>query len=189
MYRSKQKLDAQINSHVIRLGGGVKLGANEWQPENIVDRIAVRISVLPANWKLNREFSFEETETGRRMVFPERLAPKAPTQPEEVSKGRWTITLRWSQEALEAAAYEMTFWYMAQVGHCVFARSELPRSWKDMTDEAAGRNSIKMMLYHAMLRPLSDRHARLAAKLYNVYCFGYAVGIDSREMLWPEDLE
>ena len=188
MYRSKRKLDAQIESHITRLRGGVILGSDEWPAETIVDRIGTRISVLPANWKLDRDFEFEETGTGRRMVFPARSDPTASTQLKEVSPGRWMITLAWSQEALEEAAYEMTFWYMAQVGHHVFTRSELPRSWSEMTFEDAGRNSLKMMLYHTMLRPLADRHARLATKLYNVYCFGYPVGIDSKEMLWPEDL-
>lgn len=189
MYRSRRKLDAQIESHASRLRGGVRLSSEEWPSDRIVDRIGTRISVLPANWRLGREFTFEETETGRRMVFPERSGPNVSALAEEVSPGRWTITLAWSQEALEEAAYEMTFWYMGQVGDHVFARSNLPRSWSDMTYEGAGRNSLKMMLYHTMLRPLSERHARLAAKLYNVYCFGYPIGIDSKEMLWPEDLK
>lgn len=105
-----------------------------------------------------------------------------------MSTNRWKITLSWSQEALEEAAYEMTFWYMAQVGHHVFSKTDMPRSWDDMTTDEAGRNSIKMMLYYAMLRPLRKRHDQLATKLYNIYCFGYPLGVDSREMLWPEDL-
>ena len=189
MYRSKRKLDAQINSHIDRLSGGVKLGPDKWRADRIVNQIGIRVSILPAGWKLDRDFEFEGTEAGRRMVFPEPSAPEASTQVEEVSPGRWTITLAWSQEALEEAAYEMTFWYMGQVGNHVFARSGLPQSWSEMTTDHAGRNSLKMMLYHTMLRPLSDRHARLAAKLYNIYCFGYPIGIDSREMLWPEDME
>jgi hypothetical protein len=43
------------------------------------------------------------------------------------------------------------------------------------------------MLYYVILRPISKRHERLAIRLYNVYCFGYPLGVDSREMLWPED--
>lgn len=189
MYRSKRKLDAQIKKHEIRLGGGVKLEENEWSPNNIVDLINLRISVIPANWKLDRNVQFEKTETGQAMVFPERTRPQAPTQMKESPSGRWTITLSWSQEALEEAAYEMTFWYMSQVGRSVFTKASLPSSWAEMTQEDAGRNSLKMMLYYILLRPLSDRHLRLAAKLYNVYCFGYPVGIDSREMLWPDDLK
>jgi hypothetical protein len=189
MYHSPKQLDEQFNKHVARLDGGVELGTIEWPPEKIDSRVETRISVLPSNWKLSRGFHFEDIDGVSRMVFAERSAPTVPTKTEEVSTNLWKITLSWSQEALEEAAYAMTFWYMAKVGRHVFSKSELPRSWSEMTPEDAGQNSIKMMLYYAMLRPLSDRHGRLAAKLYNVYCFGYPVGIDSREMLWPEDLK
>ena len=50
-------------------------------------------------------------------------------------------------------------------------------TWHDTISQDAGSNSIKMMLYHTMLRPLTDRHAQLAAKLYNVYCFGYPIAM------------
>jgi hypothetical protein len=44
-----------------------------------------------------------------------------------------------------------------------------------------------MMLYYLPLRYLSERQTCLAVKLYNIYSFGYPLGIDSKEMLWPED--
>jgi hypothetical protein len=56
-----------------------------------------------------------------------------------------------------------------------------------MTPEQAGYNAIKMMLYYVPLRYISERHERLAIRLYNVYCFGYSAGSDSKEMLWPQD--
>ena len=56
-----------------------------------------------------------------------------------------------------------------------------------MTSEEAGYNAIKMMLYYIPLRYISNRQERLAVRLYNVYCFGYPLGVDSKEMLWPED--
>jgi hypothetical protein len=121
------------------------------------------------------------------MVFPEKADPPAPTRTEEVLPGLWAITLDWSEEALEEAAYNMTFGYMGDVGQHVYSKTPLPNSWKEMTAEEGGRNSIKMMLYYMMLRRLSKRHDRLATRLYNVYCFGYPLGADSREMLWPED--
>jgi len=56
-----------------------------------------------------------------------------------------------------------------------------------MTPEEAGYNAIKMMLYYIPLRYISKRQERLTVRLYNVYCFGYPLGVDSKEMLWPED--
>ena len=81
----------------------------------------------------------------------------------------------------------MTFWYMSQVGLRVYANKRPPKGWEYMTPEEAGRNSIKMMLYFINLRYISKREAKIATKLYNVYCFGYPLGIDSDELLWPED--
>ena len=56
-----------------------------------------------------------------------------------------------------------------------------------MTSEKAGYNAIKMMLYYMLLRYLTKRKYRLAIRLYNVYSFGYPLGVDNKEMLWPED--
>ena len=63
----------------------------------------------------------------------------------------------------------------------------MPKEWQEMTPDQAGRNAIKMMLYYMPLRPISERHVWLATKLYNIYSFGYPLGADSRQMLWPED--
>jgi len=37
-------------------------------------------------------------------------------------------------------------------------------------------------------RFLTKRKTDLAVRLYNVYSFGYPLGIDSKKMLWPEDI-
>lgn len=81
----------------------------------------------------------------------------------------------------------MTFWYMSQAGASILNRRGMPSSWREMTIDEAGYNSVKEMLYHLILRRLSPRHDRIAIRLYNVYSFGYALGCDSKEMLWPED--
>lgn len=102
----------------------------------------------------------------------------------------WRITLAWSQEALEQAAYEMTFRYMSQVGKHVYAKKKLPKDWKNMTHEEAGMNAIKMALYYLPLRPLTRRKEELAIRFYNVYGFGYPLGIDyakKKQMLWWEN--
>jgi len=56
-----------------------------------------------------------------------------------------------------------------------------------MMPEEAGYNAIKMMLHYIPLRYISERQDRLAIRLYNVYSFGYPLGVDSKDILWPED--
>jgi hypothetical protein len=183
------RLIKQIENHISRLRGGVKLEGREWSGDKVDRSVGVRIMVRPSTWTLSREWHWEETESGRAMVFPEKADPPMPTQIAEVSPGLWAITLDWSEEALEEAAYNMTFGYMGDVGQSVYSQTPLPNSWQKMTAEEGGRNSVKMMLYYMMLRPLPNRHDRLATRLYNVYGFGYPLGVDSREMLWPQDFD
>ena len=121
--------------------------------------------------------------------IPVESAPVIPAQSApELWPGMWKITLSWSEEALHQAAYEMTFWYMSQVGRYIYKNKPLPKGWEDMSPEAAGYNAIKMMLYYIPLRYISERQRHKAIKLYNVYSFGYPLGVDSKEMLWPEDI-
>jgi len=109
------------------------------------------------------------------------------------SPGFARITLRWSRESLAAAAYEMTFWYMAQVGESVFRRC--PSPWPHMTPAEAGRNAAKQALYYAIMRGRTRHEWERAVALYNSYGFGYALGANFRDkkgvrqMLWPEDLD
>ena len=59
---SKRKVLEQINSHIMRLNGGVKLGIGEWPPDNIAlfkkvkkkDSGLIHIMVMPSTWKLSR---------------------------------------------------------------------------------------------------------------------------------------
>ena len=193
----RKKVINQINRHIVRLGGGVKLGGREWSPEDIDLSLCnsieknnpglIRIMVLPATWRLSREWHSANTDQGRKIVFPEHAQPPIRTRTEEMEPNLWKVTLAWSQEALDQAAYEMTFWYMSQVGSHVYTKRKMPQGWEYMIPEQAGYNAIKMMLYYMPLRHVSKRQERLATKLYNVYCFGYPLGVDSREMLWPED--
>ena len=197
MTRSKKKVIDQINRHIVRLCGGVKLGEKEWSPDDIHfahfkntkknDSGLIRIIVLPSTWKLSRGWHSVKTDKGRKMVFPELSEPQIQTRIEELEPNLWNITLAWSQEALNQAAYEMTFWYMSQVGAHVYTKKRLPKEWEYMTPEQAGYNAIKMMLYYILLCHISERQERLANRLYNVYCFGYPLGVDRKEMLWPED--
>jgi hypothetical protein len=193
----KKRILNQINGHIARLEGGVKLGNKEWLPDSLVFRhnqdhqtegsSIVRVLVVPSNWKLSREWTSVKTDRGREIVFPKPSPPTSENRIEKLESDVWKVTLTWSQEALAQAAYEMTFWYMSRVGRHVYRKRTLPKGWEYMTPEQAGYNAIKMMLYYVPLRYISERHERLAIRLYNVYCFGYSAGSDSKEMLWPQD--
>lgn len=197
MTLSKKKVLDQINRHIIRLGGGIKIGEREWSSDDIdfptfnrikkTETSLIRFITLPSTWKLSREWRSVKTDKGRDLVFPEPSEPPVQTQIEKMESKLWNITLSWSQEALNQAAYEMTFWYMSQIGKHVYTKKKLPKGWEYMTPEQAGYNAIKMMLYYIPLRYISKRQEHLAIRLYNVYCFGYPLGVDSKEMLWPKD--
>jgi hypothetical protein len=183
----RQKLIKQIELHLRRLTGGVKLGENYWEKKQLSISNPLSIMVIPSTWKISREWSRKDTETGWELVFPDSPEPPLPTRFEEIQPNQWLITLDWSKEALEQAAYEMTFWYMSQVGKVIYAKKPLPKEWKGMTPEEAGFNSIKMMLYYLILRYISKYQGQRAIKLYNAYSFGYPLAVDAKDMLWPED--
>lgn len=193
----------QINRHIVRLKGGVKLGEREWPPEHLITSNLVRIMVLPSTWNLSREWRSEKIKQGIRISLPEPSNPSVETQVQEIEHNVWRITLAWSQEALTQAAFQMTFWYMSQVGRRIFTKKNMPKTWTYMTPEEAGNNSIKELLFHITDSEsrISERQMRLAAKLYNIYAYGYPLGIDARkiategqeklrpgEILWPSDI-
>lgn len=184
---SAKKIIGQINSHISRLEGGLKLASTIWPPDRLSISDVFRIIVIPSTWKLSREWHSVKTDRGRMIVLSEPPEPPLETRVEKIQYNTWKVILAWSEELLNQAAYEMTFWYMSQVGKHIFAQKNLPKEWKNMTAEEAGYNSIKMMLYYLPLRYIPERQARLAIKLYNVYSFGYPLGKDSKDMLWPED--
>jgi hypothetical protein len=181
----------------MRLRGGVKLEGKEWTSVDLSvapikspkkkELNLVRIVVVPSTWKLSLAWHSVKSDRGREIVLPEPSEPQLQTRFEELEPNLWKITLSWSMEALNQASYEMTFWYMSQVGSHVYKNKTFPRGWEYMAPEEAGYNAIKMMLYYIPLRNISKRQVRLAIRLYNIYCFGYPLGADSKEMLWPED--
>jgi hypothetical protein len=186
MARSTRRVLRQVDAHLLRLRGGLRLEGETWLPSRITVAEPVRVVVVPSAWKLSRAWRMVQTDSGREMVLPDAKAP-GPTRLQEAGRNTWRIVLNWSEEALNQAAYEMTFWYMSEVGRSVYTGRPLPDTRADMSPEEAGYNAIKEALYYMMLRPLSPRHDRLATRLYNVYSFGYPLGADSREMLWPSD--
>jgi len=195
MLRSRKRVLDQINRHIMRLEGGVRLGRREWPAETIdfappntkeKDGALTRIMIIPSNWKLSREWCSVKNYRGRAILFAEPSEPPSDTQFERLEPDSWKITLASSQEVLNQAAYEMTFWYMSQVGAHIYKAKSLPKGWEYMTPEEAGYNAIKLMLYYIPLRHISKRQEDPAIKLYNIYCFGYPLGAESSEMLWPE---
>jgi hypothetical protein len=192
---SKRKILEQIDRHALRLAGGLELLKHKFPGEEVT--VAgpglIKIMIVPSNWRLTREFHFEDGNDGSRaMVFPGHSHPGNNNEIEELGPGFFKITLAWSKEALEQAGYEMTYAYMGEVGEHVYLNPEkdLPEAWKGMSPAEAGYNAIKQALYWMPLRGrfLTKRKTDLAVRLYNVYSFGYPLGIDSKKMLWPEDI-
>ena len=110
-----------------------------------------------------------------------------------VNPDHWHVTLGWSQEALASEAYSLTYWYMEQLGGELFSDSA-DSPWPEMSAQEAGINAVKQSLYYAIRRCVEARSKQRAIALYNVYGFGYAVGMNfrdptrRRQMLWPEQL-
>lgn len=184
MVLSWRRVTGQISRHISRLEGGLKLGKKTTEGKRVRVAYPIRVAVMPSTWKIARDW---RTGRSRKLIFPELYEPPVETQVEQLDEDYWKITLAWSEEALEQAAYEMTFNYMSQVGECVYSEKPLPKTWEYMTPSEAGYNAIKEALYYILLLNLPKRQDRLAIKLYNIYSFGYALGAKSCGMLWPKD--
>ena len=184
MPRSREKLRNQIKQHIVRMNGGLKLEGDIWDKKDIAYASPMYIMVVPSNWKLSRECYYKNG----KLIYPKIDKPPHLTQIEKLTYNQWRITLDWSKEALEQAAYEMTYWYMSQVGTVIYEKKPLPQGWENMSAEEAGYNAIKMMLYYAMLRYINPLQGQRAIKLYNAYSFGYPLAMEAKEMLWTEDI-
>ena len=202
---SESKVCQQLDQHLARCRRGLTVEGESFPPDRITvdpDHTA-SFWVVPASWKLPRDFRFEEHD-GRTFLHVE--PPEEPTGTEEIDRtatGRWRITLRWSHEALAAAAFDLTFWYMERVGEAAFT-SAGASPWPEMMPAEAGRNAATSALYYAIRRsearyrvePNKKNRCELgrAIALYNMYGFGYALGMNfcdakrRRKMLWTEDL-
>lgn len=196
--QSPARLDRQLSQHLARAQDGLRLGAHEYLRSQIrvgcADLQAARISVLPSSWSLPRTFHFQKAG-GRTFLHTEPgVPPNCTDLVERIGPTEWRITLRWSKEALEAAGYGMTFWFLEKVGEALYAKG-VPKEWEGMTPAEAGQNAAKMMLYYAMLNCRTPREDQRAIALYNCYGFGYALGMNfrnpagRRQMLWMKDLD
>lgn len=196
---SETRLRKQLDQHLQRAQGGLWVCGVDFPSENISvvnlkGQRAVRIAVVPGDWKLPRPFRFQGSKDGRLLRVDAGDLPRKENEITPIANDEWRITLKWSEEALAEAAYEMTFWYMGKIGELIYAKSR-PKSWEEMTPYEAGQNAAKMMLYYAILRCRTNRDEQRAVALYNSYGYGYALGMNyrnsegKREMLWPEDLD
>jgi hypothetical protein len=153
---SQRRIRRQLGRHLRRALLGLRVGDDEVPPGRIHvgdgQNRTLRIAVVPSSWKLPRTLAVEEIE-GRKLLYVEEPEPRDEDRIRRTTKDEWRIVLRWSQEAIAAAAYEVTFWYMEKVGEVIY-RSDVPADWSEMTPAEAGRNAVKMMLYYAILRAL-----------------------------------
>lgn len=189
------KLDRQLASHISRAHRGLRLrdergGCVDTVPVASRDE-SLRISVSLAAWRLPRGYHLSDKE-GRSFLHTEPLPPIPSDTITKLGDRRWHIELGWSQEALCAEAYQLTYWYMEQLGVDLFTENGSP--WPEMTPQQAGANAATQALYYAIRRCTTRTSEQRAISLYNAYGFGYALGSsykDStgrRQMLWPEDL-
>ncbi len=214
--KSSGAMSGQIEKHLRRARQGLRVAGVGFPSGRVgvgqpPEGRVLRITVQPSDWPLPRTLRFETVEGKRRLMLDPPTPPLNDNQFTPLGGDRWHISLRWSKEAIAAAAYEMTFWYMEKVGERIYTRKDgepdpKPKDWEEMDAAEAGRNAVKMMLYYA-IRPyaikdkegtLSKQEARVmqrAIALYNTYGFGYALGMNfrnkdgRREMLWPQDLD
>jgi hypothetical protein len=220
-HKSADALGRQLDKHIRRARQGLVVAGQEYPAGQVLigsgsGKGILRITVLPSEWPLPRTLRFEQKGEKRELMLDPPVPPRSEDEFIAKGNGDWHVVLRWSREAIAAAAYEMTFWYMEKVGEAIYRQKDgapdpKPKDWAEMTPAEAGRNAIKMMLYYAIRldailaeearerqkplpRPVARRLSRAIA-LYNTYGFGYALGMNfrnlqgRREMLWPQDLD
>lgn len=193
-HASARRVLQQLTRHIDRCHFGLSISNQSYARAQVkIARQPHLFWIEPDFWKLPRTFHFE-TADGRSFLHTD--APPHPRQGYKtclVGDGLHRITLRWSREALAAAAYSMTFWYMERVGEAVFHDSKA-NPWPEMSPAEAGRNAATSALYYAILRARNAQENNRAIALYNMYGFGYALGMNyvdakgKRQMLWPADL-
>lgn len=198
--KSERAMAEQIEKHIRRAACGLVVEGRRYPDTKVqcgcgLAKRVLRVTVQPGDWPLPRTLRFKKAGKVRRLELEPPVPPEPTDRPIPAGDNRWHIQLRWSKEAIAAAAYEMTFWYMEKVGERIY-RDGVPKEWSEMTPAEAGRNAVKMMFYYAILRmPARSRIEQRAIALYNTYGFGYAIGMNfrnregRREMLWPQDLD
>ncbi len=197
--QSMRSMLRQLDRHVLRSGRGLRANCSEYTKQQVAidygpDHRVFRVTVKPSSWRLPRTFRFAAMEQSRILHVDPGIPSCDDDKITHMSEDHWHVELKWSREAIAEAAYEMTFWYMEEVGEIIYSQG-VPAEWKEMTPAEAGRNAVEMMLYYAILRCRTDAERGRAIALYNSYGYGYALGMNyrnsegRREMLWPRDLD
>ena len=78
MRMAVRRVLAQMQRHINRLGGGIRLGNTEWLPEQIKASDIIQIIVQSSSWRLSSEWKSVQTGDARRIDLPEPSAPPAP---------------------------------------------------------------------------------------------------------------
>jgi len=190
MPTSRARLLEQLLLHRDRLRLGVTLRDGSGQVRNLeslqVDDTLL-IALTPSTVRRSRVYSWEVGRDGRS------LAPDQHDDPigrHDVSDryvgGLWQVRIPASREVLEEAAYAMTYWCLGEIGRRLVSKGRIVGD-PHFSQDVDGQNRTKHMLYCLGLRPLTDRHRFLAAKIYNIYAYSYPLAVDSTVMLWPDD--
>lgn len=192
---SQKKVTGQLDSHLSRASRAMVTQSSGRKSVRYSVRLVdkpLKIYVVPSSWRLSRHFRFR-SRGNRRALIVSPPRPAAAAIAIENAPDQWKIVLRWSNEALADAAFEIFLWCLGRLGEEVY--SHRPSPWTDMSPAEAGQNSVKMALYYAIGHISEPTTLSQAIKLYNVLGFGYALGSnfcgsDGRPvMLWPADLD
>ena len=196
---------AQIESNLVRLSFGARVRDLEFTSGEALLLAARRsekyvCSVLPQR---QRRSGF-----ARLVIQPRRGRGKSWGLQQVRHRGSdWAAELPVTTQELSWAAYQMTDWFIGEMGSLLFAAvlpdglpqaSSLVRNpWPEMKGSEAGRNAFRAAMYEAGMRPAlrgpdpSLRSAQRAIQtfhwLYNAVCFGHGRATGVR-ILFPEHL-
>ena len=192
---SKRRITSQLNKHISRASRGIAIHHPDIKSSkfsvNVVNH-PLKIFVIPSSWRLARHIRFESGADLRKLIVTPPMPIPNVVSDEELH-GKWRIELRWSNEALASAAFNIVNWCLGRVGEEVYSR--VPPEWSEMSPFQAGQNAVKEQLYHALLDIKDAVSYYGAVKLYNILGFGFALGANFKgqdnkpDMLWPEDLD
>ncbi len=190
---SQERVRKQLDEHVIRAKKGLYVKEKLYNKSNIImERDVIKISIVTSSWHLSRDFLCEKPD-GASILQVNNEIPNIKNIIKRTGKNEWRIVLKWGREAIAQEAYALTFWYMSKLGEQIFA-NELPIGITNMTPMEAGQNAAKEMLYFSIARSRSVREEQRAIALFNMYGFGYSLGMNyknkngKRELLYIEAL-
>ncbi|MBI4881458.1 MAG: hypothetical protein HY812_17615 [Planctomycetes bacterium] len=160
-----------------------------------------RILVVPSTWSLNRDFRLQRRGAATAIVPAQPVEP--PVSADELtvtSDGLTVVRLRWSRDALRAAAFSLAHRYMREVGVALANHPEPGAMLRtDMSAGDAGMNEILHQLHVAIFRQMrmedDPRRRARTIELYNVFAYGWAIGHGFRDRdgqlrpLFHEDIE